>query len=57
MKPDSLEEISGSVYPATLLRRRRLSDKTLEIELAKPPAFDFKPGQRIRFVHQSMERD
>ena len=39
-----------------LLQRRRLTDNAFEIELTRPPAFEFKAGQTIRFIHESMER-
>ena len=45
------------LYSAKLLARRLLSDKTFEVELDRPAAFTFLPGQRIRFIHDEMERD
>lgn len=35
-------------YRSRLLRRRRLSAGSLEIELERPPGFSFIPGQRIQ---------
>jgi ferredoxin-NADP reductase len=40
-----------------LLNRRWLSEKAFEIDLAKPPSFDFIPGQRICLAHGGRERD
>lgn len=45
------------VYAGKIISRRRLSDKTVELELARPEGFDFRPGQRIRFLHADVERD
>jgi len=39
-----------------LLQRRRLTENAFEFELTRPPAFEFKAGQTIRFIHESMER-
>jgi len=39
-----------------LLQRRRLTENAFEIELTRPPSFEFNAGQTIRFIHQSMER-
>jgi benzoate/toluate 1,2-dioxygenase reductase subunit len=47
----------ATVYTTELLDRRCLSDKTFEIKLARPPAFQFEPGQRIRLIHENIERD
>ena len=44
-------------YIATLLKRKRLSKKTFEIFLARPPGFSFKPGQYIRLSLDRHERD
>lgn len=44
-------------YTARLVKRRWLSEKTFEIELARPWAFAFTPGQRIRLLHNGIERD
>jgi NAD(P)H-flavin reductase len=40
-----------------LLKRRWLSKKTFEITLSLPPAFEFKPGQRINLSLNEYERD
>jgi ferredoxin-NADP reductase len=39
-----------------LLQRRKLTDHAFEIELTRPPSFEFKAGQTIRFIHQTIER-
>ncbi len=39
-----------------LVRRRWLSKKAFEIELVRPPDFEFIPGQNIRSVYGDMER-
>ena len=39
-----------------LLRRRWLSQSVFEIELTRPPGWDFKPGQTICFIHESLKR-
>lgn len=44
-------------YSAKMLKRGRLSKKAFEVELARPPRFEFFPGQRIRIVDQELERD
>lgn len=44
-------------YSTTLLARRWLTEKVFEIELTRPSSFQFTPGQRIRFCHETVERD
>jgi ferredoxin-NADP reductase len=44
------------VQETELIRRRWLSKKAFEIELARPPGFQFTAGQTIRFVHGDIER-
>ena len=46
-----------STYIAALPKRRWLSKKTFEIILSLPPAFTFKPGQRISLSLDGYERD
>jgi NAD(P)H-flavin reductase len=48
---------AATIYTAELLERRWISDKTFEIKLARPPAFQFEPGQCIRLIHENIERD
>jgi benzoate/toluate 1,2-dioxygenase reductase subunit len=47
----------SSLFTAELLRRSWLSAKTFELELSRPHSFHFRPGQRIRFLHEGLERD
>jgi ferredoxin-NADP reductase len=49
--------VEVNVYSTELLDRRWLTDKVFEIELTRPESFQFSPGQRIRFTHDSGERD
>ena len=44
-------------YNVELLERKWLSKKTFEIILSRPPAFAFKPGQRISLSLEDQERD
>ena len=46
-----------AIHTTKLLKRRWLSDKTFEAVLSRPAGFEFTPGQRIRLLHQSLERD
>jgi len=46
----------GPIQTVELLQRRWLSKNAFEIELTRPPAFKFKAGQTICFIHESMER-
>lgn len=46
-----------AVYTTELLERHWLSEKTFEAVLSRPVGFEFTPGQRIRLLHQSIERD
>lgn len=48
---------AGSRLPAKLMARRRLSRNTFELILTRPSGFSFVPGQRIRFLHEAIERD
>jgi NAD(P)H-flavin reductase len=47
----------NSDYFSELREKRWLSAKTFELVLSRPPSFEFRPGQRIRFIHQNLERD
>jgi benzoate/toluate 1,2-dioxygenase reductase subunit len=51
------EASTGRLHTSILLDRRRLTERTMEIELTRPSSFDFAAGQRIRFIHHSLERD
>jgi NAD(P)H-flavin reductase len=44
-------------YTAKLVARSWISDNTFEIKLSRPPEFQFEPGQRIRLIHEDIERD
>ena len=44
-------------YVVKLLKRKWLSKNTFEIILSLPPAFTFKPGQRISLSLEDQERD
>ena len=46
----------SAIQSVELLQRRWLSKNAFEIELTRPPAFKFKAGQTICFIHESMER-
>ena len=45
-----------AIQKVELLQRRWLSKYVFEIELTRPPGWDFKPGQTICFIHGSLER-
>lgn len=47
----------AGIYSTTLLHRRRLSKRAIEIKLEKPRSFKFESGQRICLVHKAVERD
>ena len=46
----------GAIQTVELLQRRWLTENVFEIELTRPPALEFKPGQTLRFLHGSLER-
>ena len=52
-----VDRMPENIYTTKLLNRSWLSDKAVEIELSRPSHFHFVPGQRIRFIHESKERD
>jgi benzoate/toluate 1,2-dioxygenase reductase subunit len=47
----------ASPFTAELLHRSWLSEKAFQVELGRPPAFHAQPGQRIRVIHRTVERD
>jgi len=49
-------EKPGAIQTVELLQRRWLTRNAFEIELTRPPSFEFKPGQTICFRHESLER-
>jgi len=52
----STPENTDAVQTVEVLRRRWLSDNAFEIELTRPPEFEFAPGQGIRLIHESIGR-
>ena len=52
MLPDN----TGMIQTVELLKRRWLSKKAFEIELSRPPSFEFKAGQTILMIHKSIKR-
>ena len=44
-------------YSSELIARRWLSNKSFEIILTKPKSFEYEPGQWIRLIHHTVERD
>ena len=44
-------------WPCRLRERRRLTDRTFELVLSRPPGFDFKAGQRISLQIGQTARD
>ena len=52
------QETRNSVfYKTQLLSRRWISEDVFEIRFRRPPAFEFVPGQRVRFLQNEVERD
>jgi len=49
-------ENPAAIQTVELLQRRWLSKNAFEIELTRPPELDFKAGQTICFIHDSMKR-
>ena len=47
---------TDTINTVEVLQRRWLSDSAFEIELTRPPAFEFAPGQAIRLIHDSIDR-
>ena len=59
MQKNSVSKTPGNpaaIREVQLLQRRWLSKSVFEIELTRPPGLDFKPGQTICFIHESLER-
>jgi NAD(P)H-flavin reductase len=57
MMSSSAAKHDAKGYSTKLLARRWLTEKVFEIELTRPSSFQFTPGQRIRFYHETMQRD
>ena len=50
-------KIKADNYSSKLIERRWLSDKSFEITLEKPTAFEYLAGQWIRLTQDAVERD
>ena len=46
----------GAIQTVELLQRRWLSKNAFEIELSRPPSLEFKAGQTILLIHESIKR-
>jgi benzoate/toluate 1,2-dioxygenase reductase subunit len=46
----------GTIQTVELLHRQWLSKNAFEIELSRPPSFEFKAGQTILLIHKSIKR-
>ncbi|MFZ5516507.1 MAG: ferredoxin--NADP reductase [Candidatus Zhuqueibacterota bacterium] len=57
VKPPFSGTPSDTAFSTKITRRRWLSESTFELTLSSPNHFTFEPGQRIRLIHNSMERD
>lgn len=55
-QPSGPYEPGGPMHSCELLHRRWLSKKAFEIELSRPPGFEFSAGQTIRMTYQGHER-
>ena len=47
---------TADAFTSRLISRQWLTEQALEIELARPPSFDFIPGQCIRLAYKEIER-
>ena len=57
MSPPPANRSDPEIHSATLLNRRWLTDKVCEVELSRPANFHFAAGQRIRILHEALQRD
>lgn len=57
VKSHSPTSTESKKFSSVLRQRRWLSDDTFELMLDRPKNFGFEPGQRIRFLYESLERD
>ncbi|MGD2188037.1 MAG: FAD-binding oxidoreductase [Desulfobacterales bacterium] len=48
--------MSVRIYTSKLLKRQWLSKKAFEVELTRPPLFEFSPGQCICFIYEAIQR-
>lgn len=56
-KPDLItSDNTDTIQTAEVLQLRWLSDNAFEIELTRPPALEFVPGQSVCLIHESHER-
>jgi len=57
VSPTSSDPEAGNLFNTRIIARRRLSSKTVELALRKPPGFAFAPGQRVRLKLGPAARD
>jgi NAD(P)H-flavin reductase len=57
VSPESSDQEICNLFSTRILARRRLSSRTFELALQKPPAFTFAPGQRVRLTLGRAARD
>jgi NAD(P)H-flavin reductase len=50
-------EAKINTYPTKLIDRCWLSEKTFEVKFSKPSSYSINPGQRVRLIYQTIERD
>jgi benzoate/toluate 1,2-dioxygenase reductase component len=51
------ETRNAAFHETQLLSRRWITEEAFEIRFSRPALFQFAPGQRVRFVHDEVERD
>jgi ferredoxin-NADP reductase len=59
MAEENVSTMTGNpdvTQPVELLNRRWLSETAFEIEISRPPFFNFKAGQTIVLIHESIRR-
>lgn len=49
--------IPGRSFDVPLLARKWISSRTFELRFPRPSDFEFRPGQRARFLADAIERD
>ena len=52
----NMPDYPGVIQTVEVLQRCWLSKKAFEIELSRPPAFEFKAGQTVLLIHASIKR-
>jgi ferredoxin-NADP reductase len=55
--PKAGDNALRKIYQTEVLARRWLCDNAFELTLRRPASYEFTPGQRIRFLHEGLERD